>query len=61
MKTRIGVIMNGVTGRMGTSQHLIRSIAAIRQQGGIPCGDGDVIWPDPILLGRSVGEAQAAG
>ncbi len=53
MKTRIGVIMNGVTGRMGTNQHLIRSIVAIREQGGIPCGDGHVIWPDPILVGRS--------
>ncbi len=50
---RIGIIMNGVTGRMGTNQHLIRSILAIRQQGGVPLPDGDSIWPDPILLGRS--------
>ena len=32
---RIGIIMNGVTGRMGTNQHLARSISAIIKQGGI--------------------------
>jgi predicted dehydrogenase len=50
---KIGIIMNGVTGRMGTNQHLIRSIVAIRQQGGVKLPDGDVIYPDPILVGRS--------
>jgi predicted dehydrogenase len=50
---RIGIIMNGVTGRMGTNQHLIRSILAIREQGGIPTGKGQVIMPDPILVGRN--------
>jgi predicted dehydrogenase len=49
----IGIIMNGVTGRMGTNQHLIRSIVAIRKQGGIALPDGDVLMPDPILVGRS--------
>ena len=49
----IGIIMNGVTGRMGTNQHLIRSILAIREQGGLPLPGGDVLLPDPILLGRS--------
>ena len=48
----IGIIMNGVTGRMGTNQHLIRSIAAIRQEGGIKHGD-DTLMPDPILVGRN--------
>ncbi|HWK80551.1 MAG TPA: Gfo/Idh/MocA family oxidoreductase [Thermomicrobiales bacterium] len=48
----IGIIMNGVTGRMGTNQHLIRSIAAIRDQGGIRHRDGSVITVDPILVGR---------
>src|SRR5437667_339127 len=38
----VGIIMNGVTGRMGTNQHLIRSIAAIREQGGVSLPDGDV-------------------
>lgn len=49
----IGIIMNGVTGRMGTNQHLIRSILAIRNQGGIELKNGDVIMPDPILVGRN--------
>lgn len=48
----IGVIMNGVTGRMGTNQHLIRSILAIRDQGGVTLPGGEVILPDPILVGR---------
>lgn len=49
---RIGIIMNGVTGRMGTNQHLIRSIVAIRNQGGVALPSGDTIYPDPILVGR---------
>src|SRR5437016_464634 len=49
----IGVIMNGVTGRMGTNQHLVRSILAIREQGGVPLADGTQLWPDPILVGRN--------
>ena len=52
-KQPIGIIMNGVTGRMGTNQHLIRSLVAIRQQGGVPLGNGDTLYPDPILLGRN--------
>ncbi|HRV86113.1 MAG TPA: Gfo/Idh/MocA family oxidoreductase, partial [Saprospiraceae bacterium] len=48
----VGIIMNGVTGRMGTNQHLLRSIAAIRQQGGIPISDHEVIMPVPTLVGR---------
>ena len=50
---KIGIIMNGVTGRMGTNQHLIRSICAIRNQGGVKVKDGVTIMPDPILVGRS--------
>jgi len=54
MKTHtVGIIMNGVTGRMGTNQHLLRSIKAIIDQGGIKLGDNEVIMPDPILVGRS--------
>jgi len=49
---RVGIIMNGVTGRMGTNQHLIRSICAIRDQGGVHAA-GERIMPDPILVGRS--------
>lgn len=50
---RVGIIMNGVTGRMGYNQHLVRSILAIREQGGIPTGNGESIMPDPILVGRN--------
>jgi predicted dehydrogenase len=50
---QIGIIMNGVTGRMGTNQHLVRSILAIRQQGGVHLDNGDVIWPEPVLVGRN--------
>ena len=50
---KIGIIMNGVTGRMGTNQHLIRSIDAIIKQGGIRVSPSEVIMPDPILVGRS--------
>ena len=54
MKTqRIGIIMNGVTGRMGTNQHLIRSIKAIRDQGGLKVNDELTLMPDPILTGRN--------
>ena len=45
--------MNGVTGRMGTNQHLVRSILAIRDQGGVRTPDGPPIWPEPLLVGRS--------
>ena len=50
---RVGIIMNGVTGRMGTNQHLVRSIIAIRDQGGVKVDDQTMIMPDPILVGRS--------
>ena len=50
---RIGIIMNGVTGRMGLNQHLVRSIVAIREQGGVRLAGGERLLPDPILVGRS--------
>ncbi len=50
---RVGIIMNGVTGRMGTNQHLLRSISAIMKQGGLRIGPNEVIMPDPILVGRN--------
>src|SRR5204862_8153532 len=50
---RLGIVMNGVTGRMGTNQHLIRSIVAIRSQGGVSLANGDRVMPDPILVGRA--------
>src|ERR1700689_4953034 len=54
MSTReIGIIMNGVTGRMGLNQHLVRSVLAIRQQGGLRLSDGSTLMPNPILIGRN--------
>src|SRR5436190_15746162 len=50
---RIGIIMNGVTGRMGLNQHLVGSIVAIRRQGGVTLPGGGRVVPDPILVGRS--------
>ena len=48
----IGIIMNGVTGRMGTNQHLLRSIAEIMKQGGVKIAPDEIIMPDPVLVGR---------
>jgi predicted dehydrogenase len=56
---RLGLIMHGVTGRMGMNQHLIRSIVAIRAQGGVKLGNGDTVMPDPILIGRDAGKIEA--
>jgi len=54
MKTHtLGIIMNGVTGRMGTNQHLVRSLLAIRKQGGVRLANGDTIVPEPVLVGRN--------
>ena len=50
---RVGIIMNGVTGRMGSNQHLTRSIVEIIRQGGIRLNEREVIMPDPILVGRN--------
>ena len=50
---RIGIIMHGVTGRMGFNQHLVRSIKAIMAQGGVKLANGDMLMPDPILVGRN--------
>src|SRR6478735_6783379 len=55
----IGIIMNGVTGRMGTNQHLVRSLLALREQGGLALPDGDVLMPDPLLLGRNAEKVRA--
>src|SRR5215469_16492911 len=47
------VAVNGVTGRMGYRQHLVRSLLSIREQGGVPLGDGTAVYPEPILVGRN--------
>src|SRR3954464_15377544 len=48
----LGVIMNGITGRMGYRQHLVRSVLAIREQGGVTISDGSRVQVEPILVGR---------
>lgn len=50
---RVGIIMHGITGRMGYNQHLVRSILAIRDQGGLTLSNGDRLQVDPILVGRN--------
>lgn len=54
----VGVIMNGVTGRMGTNQHLLRSMVEIIKQGGVKIGPGETIMPDPILIGRDINKLE---
>jgi len=56
---RLGLIMHGVTGRMGYNQHLVRSICAIRDQGGVLLPNGDKVMPDPILVGRNAEKVEA--
>ena len=56
---RIGIVMNGVTGRMGTNQHLVRSILAIIKQGGVKVSDGLTLMPDPVLAGRNENKLKA--
>lgn len=54
----VGIIMNGVTGRMGTNQHLLRSIAKIISQGGVKINADEVIMPDPVLVGRNANKLE---
>jgi len=56
---RIGVIMHGATGRMGTNQHLVRSILEIRRQGGVALTDGTRLMPDPVLVGRDAAKLES--
>jgi predicted dehydrogenase len=53
MTQRLGIVMNGVTGRMGYRQHLVRSILAIRHQGGVELSDGSRVIPEVLLVGRN--------
>src|SRR5579884_1861265 len=55
----IGVIMNGVTGRMGLNQHLARSIYAIMQEAGVKLNDTERIIPKPLLVGRSASKLES--
>jgi len=56
---KLGIVMYGVTGRMGLNQHLVRSIVAIRKQGGVVLPNGDRVMPDPILVGRNADKVAA--
>ena len=56
---RIGIIMHGVTGRMGMNQHLTRSILEIRKEGGVTLKDGTRLMPDPVLVGRNAGKLES--
>ena len=56
---RLGLIMHGVTGRMGMNQHLIRSIVALRKEGGVKLSNGTRVMPDPILIGRDAAKIEA--
>lgn len=58
-ETRLGIIMHGVTGRMGMNQHLIRSILAIREQGGVTLANGDRVVVDPMIVGRNAEKIEA--
>src|SRR5579862_6971084 len=51
-ETTVRIAMGGVTGRMGYRQYLVRSILAIRDEGGLRLPDGTVLMPEPVLLGR---------
>jgi hypothetical protein len=55
----VGIIMNGVTGRMGLNQHLRRSICAIMRQGGVELGPNETIMPQPVLVGRNEAKLDA--
>jgi len=56
---QVGIIMNGVTGRMGLNQHLRRSLLAIRQQGGLNLSDNETILPNMLLVGRNAAKLEA--
>jgi predicted dehydrogenase len=55
----VGIIMNGVTGRMGLNQHLRRSLDAIARQGGVRISDNEAIMPKPMLVGRNPNKLEA--
>src|SRR3954471_8223271 len=55
----VGIIMNGVTGRMGLNQHLRRSIYALIEQGGLQISDREAIMPRPLLIGRNASKLES--
>lgn len=59
MSNRLGIIMHGITGRMGLNQHLLRSVLAIRNDGGLSLRDGSRVLIDPIIVGRNEAKIRA--
>lgn len=57
-EVRIGIIMHGVTGRMGMNQHLVRSVLALREEGGLALANGSRLVPDPIIVGSDAGRIE---
>src|SRR6478736_5050108 len=55
---RIGVIINGATGRMGTTQHMT-NLLAIAAEGGLKLRNGDRLVPDLLLVGRDADRLSA--
>ena len=56
---QVGIVMNGVTGRMGLNQHLRRSLMAIRAEGGVRLSDNETIMPEVMLVGRNAEKLEA--
>ena len=59
VRRRVGIVVNGVTGRMGYRQHLTRSLLALRDEGGVLLADGSYAVPEPILVGRNAAKLEA--
>ena len=59
MTRTLRIAMNGITGRMGYRQHLLRSILPIRDQGGVTLPDGSKLQVEPILIGRNAEKIEA--
>ena len=55
---RIGVIINGATGRMGKTQHMAH-LLAIAAEGGLPLRNGERLVPELLLVGRDAERLQA--
>ena len=58
---KVPVFVRSATGRMTRRQHLERSLAAIVNDGGLELAGGDLIMPEPFLLGRREGLLPQAG
>jgi predicted dehydrogenase len=59
MTLKLGIVMNGITGRVG-HKHL-EAIRAIQNQGGVISSSGERIMPEPILVGRDARKLEVIG